>query len=778
MSQRCRGRTRNAQRCRNLAADSTGFCRSHHPDPAFRQSSGGDFEKQVLSILRLLGYSVERNVTLNGCQIDLLAIYHTGVIPLRLMVECKDYDHPVGIEEVKAFAGSLAPASGRAVDKGLIVAKSGFTREAKELAQSCGIQPVTYADLSTALVDFDGYISQVIREFDQLPVASSYIELSGTDTENYEGADDMVVRTPLTKLVDEYFRQPDGSKLALLGNFGTGKTTFCRKYARDLAKAYQSDPTGRIPIVVNLRDFDARLDIQELVTNTLQFRYGVRIDIAVSRELQRLGRFLMLFDGFDEMATRVDPDTVRENLREIQKIAEIPQNQFLLTCRTHFFKDRVQATVLANFEIAYVPEWGEAELEEYLKKRCGMTWQDQLRQIHGTHDLAELAQTPLFLEMIVDSLPKLGNDVRRSDLYNSYTSNWIEEQSKRRGARLDPIARRQFVSELAMILYRDNKSSCHYREFVPILRKRFEVDDAAEMDHLQSDVRTCTFLVRDPAGHYAFRHKSFMEFFVASSLAARVRSGDIADIGCRPLPSEVRTFLAELLRSDPPEQVLKEWVRSGAEQILRDNALALINDLRIDLADLRIEQNDEKDEEAKAVSGFVRGEQKAFDWVWAHYRPAMVKYAYRICKDQREAEDIVAEAMLKAWERRAQIDINNLRGYLFGTTKYTMLDRRRSRSHPWASIADIDPREIEDEKASEAFERAEKRQTLSMAIAQLSEREASVIKAVAEDMTSGEIAKRLGLTVATVSRIRYNAMKKLRRLLAEMGYERNRRGVE
>jgi hypothetical protein len=135
---RCKATTGSGKRCSNHAFEETGFCRTHHPDATKRPPTGGDFEESVLKVLRLLGYTVERNVTIGGCQVDIYAEYRTGVIRLRLMVECKDYreGQTVGVDEVKEFSGVLYPARGKGVDKGLLVARSGFTRNG---CPRCGI---------------------------------------------------------------------------------------------------------------------------------------------------------------------------------------------------------------------------------------------------------------------------------------------------------------------------------------------------------------------------------------------------------------------------------------------------------------------------------------------------------------------------------------------------------------------------------------------------------------------------------------------------------------
>jgi hypothetical protein len=96
---------------------------------------------------------------------------------------------------------------------------------------------ITFAELSTQLVNFDDYINKVIGEFEQSSVFKSYIDLSGTEMEDYEGANRSTFIRPLESFVDRLLFNEGRGKLALLGNFGTG--TFCRKYAYELATPLQ-----------------------------------------------------------------------------------------------------------------------------------------------------------------------------------------------------------------------------------------------------------------------------------------------------------------------------------------------------------------------------------------------------------------------------------------------------------------------------------------------------------------------------------------------------------
>lgn len=691
MPAQCKGTTRSGTRCRNLAVGSQGFCRTHHPDPIQRPSTGSNFEEKVVKVLRLLGYKVERNVTLNGCQIDIYAEYRTGIIPLRLLVECKDYgpDKDVGIEEINKAVGVLSPARGKAVDKGLFVTTYGFSRHAKEYAREAGIECVTFADLSTQLVDFGGYIDRLISEFEKSPLSKYYINVAGTEVEEYETLNPADYIRPADNLVNQHLRTGQG-KLALLGNFGTGKTTFCRKYAYDLATQYKVDSTGRIPVLINLSDYDRKQDIQEVITSTLQYEFGVRVDPALCQELQRLGRFVLLFDGFDEMASQADAETVRGNLREINKVSRIPENRFLLTCRTHFFRDRVQAEVLGDFNVIFLPEWGEIELKEFLQKRFGNDWDVQLDRIRGTHNLQELAQTPLFLEMIVETLPKLGDQVRRIELYEVYTNKWIKKQTGHRGARLSEEERRQFVSDLAIKLYTDGIFSCHHSKFASLIRERFQVDDPAAIDYLQNDIRTCTFLTRDANGNYGFRHKSFMEFFVAQRLASDIYNATSANLSIRQLQIEIADFLVEILAVKPPEETLKGWIQT-VDLILRENVLLLLTRLGVNLSDAVLQGHTTLDTETKLTARFVQGDKKALASLYEELRDRLVAYATSWV-DHWKAEDIVQSTFLQILTGARKLEqVTNIQPYLTAMVRSAVFfELRQKAEEKFVSIDDLE----------------------------------------------------------------------------------------
>ena len=98
------------------------------------------------------------------------------------------------------------------------------------------------------------------------------------------------------------------------------------------------------------------------------------------RTMNEAGVFLLMFDGFDEMAVRVDADTLDMNLREIEKLAGPAKARVLLTSRTEYFvsaeeQARVlqpRGQLLATRNVEYQPlniePWDDKSVDLFLQQ--------------------------------------------------------------------------------------------------------------------------------------------------------------------------------------------------------------------------------------------------------------------------------------------------------------------------------------------------------------------------------------------------------------------------
>jgi len=113
------------------------------------------FEEEVATIYRSLGSTVKQNVSLAGFQIDMVVEETTpSKQHLRIAVECKFYKDRLGNRIVNDFSRIVQTLKQSGLmDKGIIVSSSGFTQDARLVAEKMGIDLITIDDLKQAITD-------------------------------------------------------------------------------------------------------------------------------------------------------------------------------------------------------------------------------------------------------------------------------------------------------------------------------------------------------------------------------------------------------------------------------------------------------------------------------------------------------------------------------------------------------------------------------------------------------------------------------------------------
>lgn len=145
---------------------------------------------------------------------------------------------------------------------------------------------------------------------------------------------------------------------------------------------------------------------------------------------------------------------------------------------------------------------------------------------------------------------------------------------------------------------------------------------------------------------------------------------------------------------------------------------------------------------------------------------ALVGYAYLLCGDRREAEDLVQDALVKTFSRgRGGLQATSLEGYVRRAILTTYVDgfRRRRR---WAAVRHLVGSE---DSAAAADGGTADRVDVAAALAELSPRErACVVLRFYEDLTVAGIAEALSLSQGAVKRYLSDGVHRMESLLGPM----------
>src|SRR5258708_5349221 len=393
------------------------------------------FREKVKAVYSSLGSKVIDKLGSGTRELDLLVTSQTAGSTINLGVFCILSQEIIGVSDIENVYSKVplfARTSEIKIHKFVVIGSEEFSREAKDFGVRFDIDLMTFSELSTKLIDVQPYIHQLIQDYDQSKLSKYYI--NAPCSLSHEKSNEVI--DSVVGYVKDSFDKVGHKSIAVLGDFGMGKTSLAKRAAYEFALSYNRKEIGsRIPILIPLKEYKNIQKIQEAVQQILESKYGLQIPLNIMLSMQRSGQMVFILDGFDEMSDRVDLTMINENIRELLSLIEIENNRLLLTCRTHFFRDRVDEEKLQNFNIIYLIPWDEHQLIEYLRNRFPENWEHYLERIHNIFNLEELSQTPVFLEMIVESLPELEieRDLTSTTLSEIYTKKRILKQEIKRG---------------------------------------------------------------------------------------------------------------------------------------------------------------------------------------------------------------------------------------------------------------------------------------------------------------------------------------------------------
>jgi GTPase SAR1 family protein len=353
-------------------------------------------------------------------------------------------------------------------------------------------------------------------------------------------------QSSLNAYVDAWRTERGRLHITLLGDSGTGKTWFCRSYAYRQLKRYLKDPTKeQLPLLITLRNFTRSMNIHQLINEALLEHYrllfvGSAFDSFT--EMNRRGKLLIIFDGFDEMPRDDDYQTVVNNFWELAKVLDERSKIILTSCKQcfhwewnpdnspykglHYQNQQTIVLTAPEFEVLELQLLTNNQITNIITHRAGKNDGPVLAEhILNKPHLAAIARTPASLPLLLTAMETVSSDKlpHKSLVYLHATQKLLIQHIPTAGIFTSIAEKLFFLCDLSWHMIKYGRLWVHYSRFPLHIRKMFEPSCQNDtMDIWDEPLQQQTLLRRNVTGHYAFVHKSIAEYFVALKFAAEL----------------------------------------------------------------------------------------------------------------------------------------------------------------------------------------------------------------------------------------------------------------
>jgi RNA polymerase sigma-70 factor (ECF subfamily) len=175
---------------------------------------------------------------------------------------------------------------------------------------------------------------------------------------------------------------------------------------------------------------------------------------------------------------------------------------------------------------------------------------------------------------------------------------------------------------------------------------------------------------------------------------------------------------------------------------------------------------------SRRTGGASAGDEALIQAVYREHGRAMLAYATRLLGDRAAAEDIVQEALIRAW-RHPEVLTNgkgSIRGWLLTVVRNLVTDRQRARAARPAEVAETAAVAAADAVVRDHADRVVASVTVLEALEGLSDDHRGVLDQLYfQGRSLREAATALGIPAGTVKSRTYYALRALRRALNRDG---------
>ncbi len=479
--------------------------------------------QQIQGWFETLGYRFEKYAVWDNSYFELIVNIPTRRNRYdRILV--RGIEGEAGLLDVAALRESVAAQK---TDEGWLVTSRRISRAARDEVdkeENRHLDCYTFDELIDQDADFSGYLDWLEAQVKSRGIETKYVPLACSKEEfdpvtkrriavsRYEERDGWI-----DGYIDLWLDDPAKEHISVLGEFGTGKTWFAFHYAWTALQRYRDAQRRgverpRLPLVITLRDYAKALNVENVLAGFFFTQHNIRLNSEVFDQLNRMGKLLLIFDGFDEMAAKCDRQQMINNFWELAKVV-VPGAKVILTCRTEHFPEAREGRALLNAELqastanltGETPQFEVLELEKFNDEQIRQVLSFQaeaatVEQVMSNPQLLDLARRPVMTELILEALPDIeaGKPVDMSRVYLYAVRRKLERDIKAERTFTSLADKLYFLCELSWEMLSTDQMSVNYRLFPDRIRCLFGavVQEEKDLDHWHYDMMGQTMLIR------------------------------------------------------------------------------------------------------------------------------------------------------------------------------------------------------------------------------------------------------------------------------------------
>lgn len=311
------------------------------------------------------------------------------------------------------------------------------------------------------------------------------------------------------------------------GNAGSGKTTTLNQLAREWLKSYKSNPSSKLPILINLKK-QINYNDKDSLLDSIAAKIKQNITKSFVQGLVRNNKLILLFDGFNE----VQSQDLHNCKLMIENFCDLhPQTPCIVARREMGLIPEVGDWIINICKLTF-PQIKEIS-ESILKEKSDAFLLDIQRELGLYH----MSKNPLLLFMILTIYKKYESiPSQKGEMFNTFFNHIFVREEEKKSESIDIDEKFLILQILAFEMLNQNMArSISKNKMINLLGEclsRLQKNRLINVNLSSHQVLKELQYNRILNGYddISFYHQDFQDFFAAKEISRKVDIGHLEEI--------------------------------------------------------------------------------------------------------------------------------------------------------------------------------------------------------------------------------------------------------